>query len=164
MLRNIIVIFVLLILHACDSEKKALKKAKREALAEMKKEAKKENDSLNNINYHVTSTEFNRDEYENKYLDTLKHNLDKNVVPGFIYDLCLDNRSASYYYLNSETKISLRYNLISRMGKDEIKRLIRIADPRRLQQICNDPKEDMQYANESTFSLLNNRLNNDSIK
>ena len=157
-------ILILVLLHACDSEKRALKKAKRQAVAEMKQEAKRQNDSLNRVNYNVTSTEFNRDAYENKYLDTLRSALSKNGLPVFLYDVCLDNRNPSYYFLNSETYISLRHNIIQKMTIDEIQKILFVGDSLRLKKICFDADELLQHRNKTTWELLKMRIPDDTIK
>ena len=97
---------------------------------------------------------FDKDLYLNKHLDTLRLDLQKKQVSSFVYNECIDNHNASYYYVNSHTKQSLRFELIQKLSKDEITKLMNIADSTLLKKKCPVKIESMPYSDTSTWELL----------
>jgi hypothetical protein len=114
----------------------------------------------------TVSTEIDRDQYLKNYQDTVKMNLKQNKFPLFLYNTCLDYSNVMYYVLNSETKLSLRHDLIEKLEIAEVKKLLELAEPNRLKNVCpprsGDDASNMYYAmpyiKKSTWQLLKARL------
>jgi hypothetical protein len=95
----------------------------------------------------------------NSYRQKLVDSLDKNVVPGFIYNECLDAENSGYTYIDSHHSISLRLDLLRKMSKEEIGKIIKLADSTILKKKCDiNYSKELFYHEYSTWALLRMNL------
>jgi hypothetical protein len=129
-------------------------------------------DSLSNISSKpitVRTSDINKDTALKVVLDSLRKCLNKGFIPDFFYDKCLDYRNPDYYVVNSEKKISLRFNMIKALSQSEIEKIISLANPSRLKETCPPHNADdslsfeygMPYREYSTWELLRLKLEHD---
>ncbi len=88
--------------------------------------------------------------YYNELLDSLK----VNKVPDFFYDNCLDVNSG-YCRVNSHETISLRYDIIKKLTKIELDKILLYGNLTKLKQVCSEESSlEVIYNKRTTYELL----------
>jgi hypothetical protein len=106
----------------------------------------------------TVSTKINRAEFLEKHLNILRMELANGIISDLLYNECSDYKEIMYTELNSETQISLRFDIISSLSKDEIKKILRLANHKNLDKICKSKWDFQQHSNESNLCLLKLKL------
>jgi hypothetical protein len=145
MIREIGIVFLLLILLSCSS--KTSDNSNRMDTRNPKNSSSG-NDSMDTLTLE-------RKRIFQDYLNQLIDSLNKNTFPSFLYNECLDIEEAAYCNLGSHKSVSLRFDLLKSLQKQQLRKLLELADLTKLKRICK-----INYANEklfgttSTYNLL----------
>jgi hypothetical protein len=95
------------------------------------------------------------DNYFNELLDSLN----KSKIPTFFIDECLDELTIGYCRVSSHETISLRFDLIKRLKKEDVEKILLLSDSNQLKKICNmEFSPELPFNKKSTYSLLIKQL------
>ncbi|MEW6772844.1 MAG: hypothetical protein AB1304_02460 [Bacteroidota bacterium] len=117
------------------------------------------NDTIDNYNFNSKK----RSEFEQKYIDTLLTCLKQNKIPNFLYNSCLDNIKIAYADVHSHLALSLRREIINKLKKRTIKKILKLADKNKLNVLCEKKRSWIPYNQMTTLDLLMEKLKKGSI-
>jgi hypothetical protein len=101
-----------------------------------------------------------------KCVEQIRSDLNRNVFPSLLYNPCIDQEDANYYYYNSHQSISLRIDILNSLDSQELRKLILLADKKKLKMKCNYKSyiDDLPHQYKSTWELLKMRKKGVVIK